>query len=141
MAKIILADDDPFMIQIYSTRLSKDGHQIISCTDGQQAVDKAKEINPDLIVLDIMLPKLNGLDALSAIKADSRLKHIPVVILSNLSHPEEREEAQKRGAEEFLAKVQFTPSQVVAVLQKYLSGASSSGKATLANSEPNTENK
>ncbi len=120
MAKIVIADDDPFLIQIYSTRFSRDGHEVLATTDGQSALDKIKETKPDLVILDIMLPKLSGLDVLSAIKEDRQLSKIPVVILSNLSHAEEQEEAKKRGATEFLAKVQYTPSQVVQALQKYL---------------------
>jgi len=120
MSKILIADDDPFLIQIYSTRLTKDGHQVISCTDGQTALEQITAVKPDLIVLDIMLPKISGLDVLTSIKTDKQLAAIPVVILSNLTHPEEQTEAKNRGADQFLAKVQYTPSQVIAELQKYL---------------------
>ena len=120
MAKILIADDDPFLTQIYSTRLTKDGHQVEACADGQTALDKTLEIKPDLVILDIMLPKLNGLDVLSAIRDNKQLSKTPVVMLSNLTHAEEQEEAKRRGATEFLPKVQLTPSQVVTALQKYL---------------------
>ncbi len=120
MAKILIADDDPFLTQIYSTRLTKDGHQVVACSDGQTALQKAIETKPDLIVLDIMLPQLNGLDVLSSIRENKQLAKIPVIMLSNLTHAEEQEEAKRRGATEFLAKVQMSPSQVVAALQKYL---------------------
>ena len=120
MAKIILADDDPFLTKIYSTRLSKDGHEVVTCADGQQALDKILEIKPDLVVLDIMLPKLNGLDVLSAVRAQKNLAKLPIVILTNLIHNEEQTEAMKRGATAFLAKIQFTPSQVMTELEKYL---------------------
>ena len=129
MAKIVIADDDPFLIQIYSTRLTKDGHEVISCADGQSALDKIIETKPDLVVMDIMLPKLNGLDVLSAVRANKQLSKIPVVILSNLTHPDEQEEAKKRGATEFLAKIQFTPSQVIKALQKHIKSGNS-GKKT-----------
>ena len=130
MSKVLLADDDPFLTQIYSTRLIRDGHQVICCADGQQALNQIKEQNPDLIVLDIMLPKLNGLDILSAVKEDKQLAKIPVIILSNLSHKEEQEEAKSRGATEFLAKVDYTPNQVIMVLQRYLSKTELKNKET-----------
>ena len=138
MSKVLLADDDPFLIQIYSTRLNRDGHQVICCADGQQALNQIQEQNPDLVVLDIMLPKLNGLDVLTAIKENKQLAKIPVVILSNLSHAEEQEEAKRRGATEFLAKIDYSPSQVVKALQKYLSKPSvSNSTKTNSNSDNN----
>jgi CheY-like chemotaxis protein len=120
MSKILIADDDPFLIQIYSTRLAKDDHQVIACNDGQEAIEKILETKPDLIVLDIMLPKLNGLDILSSVRENKQFSKTPIVILSNLTHPQEQEEAKRRGATEFLSKIQYTPSQVITELQKHL---------------------
>src|SRR5687768_16246557 len=120
MSKIILADDDPFLIQIYSTRLTKDGHEVITCSDGQQALDTILTQKPDLVVLDIMLPKLNGLDILSSLRENKQFAKLPIIILSNLTHGQEQEDAKKRGATEFMAKINYTPSQVMTELQKYL---------------------
>lgn len=120
MAKILIADDDPFLIQIYSTRFSKDGYEVETCADGEMALSKAKELKPDLVILDIMLPKMSGLDVLSELKADQSTAKIPVVILSNLTSVEEQEQAMERGAVAFLSKIRHTPSQVVREVEKYL---------------------
>jgi len=119
MAKVLIADDDPFLLKIYSTRLTQDGHEVLTASDGQSALDMALSEKPDLLVLDIMLPRLNGLDVLSELKSNSGVSKISVVFLSNLAQPEEQEEAKKRGADEFLIKARLTPSQVVEALQKY----------------------
>lgn len=119
MARVLIADDDPFLLKIYSTRLTQDGHEVMTASDGQTALEMAISEKPDLLVLDIMLPRLNGLDVLTELKSNSAANKIAVVFLSNLAQPEEQEEAQKRGADEFLIKARLTPSQVVEALQKY----------------------
>lgn len=120
MSKILIADDDPFLIKIYSTRFTQDGHDVIACTDGESALRQTIEEQPDLVVLDIMLPRLSGLDVLTALQEDKKTKSIPVVFMSNLSQEEEQKEAKDRGATDFLVKAKYTPSQVIEALQKYL---------------------
>jgi two-component system alkaline phosphatase synthesis response regulator PhoP len=120
MARILLADDDPFLVQIYSTRLGKDGHEVVTCGDGEAALEKTKEWKPELVVLDIMLPKLTGLEVLASLKGDAGTSKIPVVILSNLTSAEEQDKARELGAVAFLTKVEHTPSQVVKELEKYI---------------------
>ena len=96
MARVILADDDPFLIKIYKTRLTQDGHEVVTCSDGETALEESLKQKPDLVVLDIMLPRLNGLEVLSGIRADKKCKDVPVVFLTNLAQEEEQKEEVKR---------------------------------------------
>lgn len=120
MSKIIIADDDPFLIKIYSTKLSQEGHDVIPCNDGQEALEKITSESPDLVLLDVMLPRLNGLDVLASMQEEKKTKNIPVVFLSNLAQDEEQEAAKKNGAAAYLIKARYTPSQVIEALQPYL---------------------
>lgn len=123
MAKIIFADDDPFLIKIYSNRLIKDGHEVITASDGLTALEKIKQYKPDLIVLDIMLPRMNGMDILSELRTQAAFKKTPVVFLSNLSQDRERSLAEEKGVTEFVVKAEHTPSEIIAILEKYLPAA------------------
>ncbi len=84
MKKILLVEDDPFLIDIYTTKLKEVGFSVEVATDGEEGVKKAKELSLDLIVLDIVLPQIDGWEILKKIKAHAPLKNTPVVILSNL---------------------------------------------------------
>ncbi len=120
MAKVIIADDDPFLIKIYSTRLRQEGHEVITCIDGQTALEEIKKHAPDLAVLDIMMPRLHGLDVLTEMRKDKKLKKTPVIFFSNLTNPDDLKEAQTLGASEFLEKAKLTPSQVITAIHKYI---------------------
>lgn len=120
MSKILIADDDAFLIKIYSTHLRNDGHEVITCTDGQSALDQAIAHNPDVIVLDIMLPRLNGLDVLEELRNHKTTKSTPVICLSNLTQEEEQKAALNLGANEFIIKASLTPSQIIEIVHRYL---------------------
>lgn len=89
--------------------------------DGEEGIRKCKEENPDLIILDLVLPTLDGFEVLARIKADSKLAAIPVVILSNLGQKSEIERGMELGAVDYLVKANFTPSEIVKKITKILS--------------------
>lgn len=126
MSKILIADDDAFLIKIYSTHLQQDGHEVITCTDGQSALEQAISQEPDVILLDIMLPRMNGLDVLEEIRSSRQTKSTPVICLSNLNQDEDQKAALDLGANEFLIKAKLTPSQIIEVVHKYLKAPKSS---------------
>ncbi len=128
MAKILIADDDAFLIKIYSTHLRNDGHEVITCTDGQSALDESIAQVPDIIMLDIMLPRMNGLDVLEEIRNHKVTKSIPVICLSNLTQEEEQKAALDLGANEFLIKARLTPSQIIEVIHKYIESSPKKSK-------------
>jgi len=117
---ILLIEDDPFLIDIYTTKLKESGFKVEVATNGEEGIIKAQETKPNLIVLDIVLPQIDGWEILKEIKANPNLKKIPVVILSNLGQKSEVEKGIKLGAVKYLIKAHYTPSEVIEEIKKVL---------------------
>lgn len=119
--KVMIVEDDSFVMDIYQTKISKEGFQIIMAVNGAEAIKKLEEgEKPDLILLDIIMPYMDGLTVLKKIKANENLKNIPVVLLTNLSQKEEIQQGFDLGAEDYLIKSHFTPTEVMEKINKYL---------------------
>ncbi|HAT74119.1 MAG: Response regulator receiver sensor signal transduction histidine kinase [Candidatus Moranbacteria bacterium GW2011_GWF2_36_839] len=118
---IMIVEDDTFVMDIYETKIAKDGMNVISANNGMEAIKKLEEgAKPDLILLDILMPYMNGLEFLKKVKEDENLKNIPIVLLTNLSQKEEIQEGIGLGAKDYLIKSHFTPSEVMEKINKYL---------------------
>ena len=114
--KIMIVEDDNFVMDIYQTKLEKEGFKVISAENGLEAMKKLEEGGeniPDLILLDIVMPYMDGMEFLEKIKKQEKLKNIPVVLLTNLSQKEEVDLGLSMGAEDYLIKSHFTPSEVM----------------------------
>ena len=120
MKTILLVEDDPFLIDIYTTKLKEKGFSVEVAEDGAECLRKIKETLPDLLLLDIVLPSLNGWEILRKIKSDDKLKNLKVVILSNLGEKEEIEKGIKFGVSKYLVKAHYTPSEVVEEIEKII---------------------
>lgn len=118
---LLLVEDDPLLVTMYQTKFSAEGFQVFTATDGEAGLALAKSQKPDIIVLDIMMPKLDGIEVLRAIRQDMVLKNVPVLMLSNLSELAKQKEAMELGAKEFLVKANLTPSEVVTKIKQHLS--------------------
>lgn len=118
--KILLIEDDLFLSDIYKTKFEQVGYIIQVAENGAEGVKKARASQPDLILLDIVLPKMNGIEVLDQLKSAEGTKSIPVVFLTNLGSDEDIKEGLKKGAAGYLVKSQFTPSEVVAEVEKIL---------------------
>ncbi len=122
MARILIAEDEPDIRELVAFTLRFAGHEVITTSNGEEAYNKAQEIIPDLIMMDVRMPKMTGYDACRAMKADPKLKDIPVVFLSAKGQDSEIETGLEAGAEEYLLKP-FAPDQlterVKAILAKY----------------------
>lgn len=118
--KVLLIEDDLPMVKMYSTKLRKENFEVEVACDGEEGLKKAKEWSPDLVVLDLMIPKIGGMELLEQLRADSKTKNLPVIILSNLSQEQDIERSKQLEVKEFLIKVNFTPSQVVEKIKGYL---------------------
>lgn len=112
MAKILLADDDQALRQLYSLELTNQQYSIVEAVDGDDCLEKAKAEKPDLILLDIMMPKTDGIAALSKLKADEELKAIPVVMLTNFGQENLVQQAFSLGAADYLLKYKVTPAEM-----------------------------
>jgi DNA-binding response OmpR family regulator len=120
VGKVLLVEDDMPMVKMYTTRLMRENLEVQVAYDGEEALKKAMEWLPDLVVLDLMIPKIGGMEVLEQLHADQRTKDLPVIILSNLSQDQDIERAQQLGAKEFLIKANFTPSQVIEKIKEHL---------------------
>ena len=120
MKTILLVEDDQFLVDIYLTKLKEAGFLVETSADGEDCLKKLKEKKFDLLVLDLVLPKLDGREVLRIIKEDPELKTIPVIVLSNLGQKEEVEKEIKAGAAQYLIKAHFTPSEVANEIKKIL---------------------
>lgn len=118
--KILLIEDDPFLIDIYSTKMKEAGFEVEVTDDGGEAITKIVEQKPDLVLLDIVLPSVNGWEILRSIKKDSSLSNVKVIILSNLGEREEIERGIKAGAVKYLVKAHYTPTEVIKEIRKIL---------------------
>lgn len=121
MKNILLVEDDPFLIDIYSTKLKEGGFEVEVVSAGEKVLDKILEKQFDLLVLDIVLPQMDGWEILRKIKEKTKLKSLPIIILSNLGQKEEVEKGLRLGATKYLIKAHYTPSEVVSEIRKLLS--------------------
>jgi len=115
--KILLIEDDVFVIDVYRTKLVQENFEVVSAENGLKAMEKLEEFTPDVILLDIMMPYMDGKDVLKKIKDNEKWKDIPVIILTNLSQKNEVEEFLDKGVSDYLIKSHFTPSEVVSKIR------------------------
>ncbi len=118
--KILLVEDDAFVSDIYQTKLGQVGFDVTSAENGVEAVKRLEENLPDLILLDIVMPYMDGMEVLKKLKENEKWKDIPVVLLTNLSEKEKVEEGVRMGANDYLIKSHFTPSEVVTKVKALL---------------------
>ena len=118
---ILIVEDDKFLRELIARKLTKEGFKIEEAIDGEDGLEKAQKLKPDLILLDLILPGMNGFEVLSQIKNDPQLAQIPVVILSNLGQKDEVEKGLKLGAVDFLVKAHFTPQEIVEKIKSVFS--------------------
>ncbi len=114
MAKTILViEDDKFLRELITRKLLNEAYEVSEAVDGEEGIKKIKEEKPDLILLDLILPGIDGFEVLSKKKEDPALASIPVIILSNLGQKEDVEKGLKMGAVDYLIKAHFTPGEII----------------------------
>ena len=118
MKNVLLIEDDPFLIEIYTAKFKEAGFSVKVAASGDMVLGRMKEVNPDLVLLDIVLPNVDGWEVLRAIKDNAQFKNTMVVILSNLSEKEDVEKGMKFGVTRYLIKSHYTPSEVVEEIKK-----------------------
>lgn len=122
MAKIVIAEDEPDIRELIAFTLRFAGHEVITGANGQEGYQLAKQHKPDLVMLDVRMPKMTGYEACQSIKAEPEIAHIPVIFLSAKGQETEIEQGLSVGAEQYLLKP-FAPDQltqqVTEILKKY----------------------
>lgn len=111
--KILIIEDDKFLRELIARKLEKEGYEALEAVDGEDGFKKIKTDKPDLILLDLILPGVDGFEVLSKTKEDITLAQIPVIILSNLGQKEDVDRGLKLGAIDYLIKAHFTPGEII----------------------------
>ena len=117
---VLLVEDDVFLASIYQKKFEMEGFKISAVDNGDKVLPEAKKKKPDIILLDILLPKRDGFSVLALLKADNELKDIPVIMLTNLGQKDDVDKALAAGATDYLIKAHFKPSEIVDKVRKIL---------------------
>lgn len=117
---IVLVEDDTFLANIYKTKFEMEGFKVSVAEDGLAGVEEVKKKKPDLVLLDILLPKMDGFAVLETLKADPEVKAIPVILLTNLGQKDDVDKGLQMGAADYLIKAHFKPSETVDKVKKVL---------------------
>jgi DNA-binding response OmpR family regulator len=120
MSNILLVEDDPSIYRMYQKVFALEGFTLELTTDGQMAMDRLKVFTPDIIILDVMMPKMNGMEVLTKLKQDPATKAIPVIMLTNLSDMGTTNRAVAMGASQYVVKSDTDPDQLVALVRGLL---------------------
>lgn len=126
MTKILIVEDDALLAHMYSTEFTKSGYEVVVAENGQAGLDAARSDHPQLVLLDIMMPKMNGMQALEKFKADTSLASIPIVVLTNLAGNNDIERAMGLGAARYIIKSENRPKQVEEIVRDVLESAAHS---------------
>lgn len=117
---ILIVEDDTMISAMYQTKLSAEGFEVLVADNGADGLKLAADNKPDLILLDVIMPQMDGFAVLSELKENVKTKKIPVVLLTNLSTEEDQQKGKELGAEEYIVKSSLTPDQVSERVQKLL---------------------
>ena len=111
--KILLIEDEELMIELLEKKLSREGYQVFIAKDGVEGLEKAKKEAPDIILTDVVMPRMGGFEVMEELGKDETLKKIPVIVISNSGQPVELDRAKRLGAKDWLVKTEFDPQEVV----------------------------
>lgn len=112
MKKILLVEDDPFIVDIYASQLRGQGYVVDTACDGEMALEKIKNNYPDLLVLDLLLPKMDGWEVLKNVRQDPRAKTLKVMVISNLNQKDNAENISHFGVLKYFLKIQTSPEDI-----------------------------
>lgn len=113
MKKILIVEDEDIIADLVQKKLNQEGYEVSRAADGVEGLEKMKEIKPDLILLDIIMPRMGGFEVMKEMNKTPKLKRIPVIVISNSGQPVELEQAKRLGAGDWLIKTEFNPQEVV----------------------------
>ena len=117
---ILIVEDDIFLAEIYQKKFEMEGFKVSMASNGEKGLADIKKKRPDIVLLDILLPKLDGFAVLEATKEDSSVKNIPIILLTNLGQKDDVQRGLDEGAVDYLIKTHFKPSEVVDKVRKVL---------------------
>jgi DNA-binding response OmpR family regulator len=118
--KILIVEDDRFLRELMVRKLKMENFEVVEAEDGAEGLKKIKEEKPDLVLLDLILPEMDGFEVLEQKRKDEEIKDIPVIILSNLGQKEEIDRGLQLGAKDYLVKAHFSPSEIIEKVKLFL---------------------
>jgi DNA-binding response OmpR family regulator len=118
--KIILIEDEALILDLLRKKLIKEGYEVFTARDGEDGLKIMKEMNPDLVLTDVVMPKMGGFEVIESMQEDKDLKKIPVIIISNSGQPVELDRAKRLGVKDWLIKTEFDPQEVIAKVKKQI---------------------
>ena len=120
MSKILIIEDEVILLSIITDKLRNEGYEVEVATNGEEGLKKAKETNPDLILLDLVMPKMNGFEFIAVLKEDPDVGNTPIIVLSNSGYAVEIEKLKVLGVEDYLVKANFSPQEVMEKVARHL---------------------
>jgi DNA-binding response OmpR family regulator len=124
--KVLIVEDDAMISNMYKIRIEQEGYQVVTAEDGSQGLETAIREKPDMILLDVMMPQIDGFSVLRELRLKEAFKKTPIIMLTNLGTTEDVEKGQKYGATDYLVKANLTPATICAEVTKYAKGEKSS---------------
>jgi two-component system alkaline phosphatase synthesis response regulator PhoP len=118
--KILMIEDEKIIVDLLKSKLEKEGYNVIVGRDGVEGIEKMKEEKPDLILLDVVMPRKGGFEVIEERNKNEELKKIPVIIISNSGQPVELDKAKELGAVDWLVKTEFDPLEVITKVKKQI---------------------
>lgn len=118
--KILIIEDEEIIYNLLQKKLTEGGNQILIAKDGVEGMEKMKEAKPDLILLDIIMPRKGGFEVMEEMRRDENLKDIPIIVISNSGQPVELDRAKELGAKDWLIKTEFDPQEVLEKVKKQI---------------------
>ncbi len=113
MKKILIVEDERIVRNLVKKKLVAEGYEVELAVDGKDGLEKIEEVDPDLVLLDILMPRMNGIEFLEEIRKIEKFKKLPVIIVSNSGQPVEIDKARKLGVEEWIVKTEFDPREII----------------------------
>ena len=120
--RILVVDDEIYIVHILEFTLTMEGYEVLTAADGEEALRRLEQDHPDLVVLDIMMPKVDGYEVLRRIRADEEFRHLPVILLSAKGRPIDRDTGLEIGADDYIVKP-FSPRRLLEKIQDLLERA------------------
>lgn len=118
--KILLVEDEEILIDLLTRKLEREGYEVKVARNGEEGLVKMREFLPDLVLLDIIMPKKGGFEVMEEMAKDEKLKNIPVIVISNSGQPVELDKARQLGAKAWLIKTEFDPKEVIEKVKKII---------------------
>lgn len=118
--KILVIEDEEILLGLLQKRLAKEGYEVSVARDGEEGLKLMREISPNLILLDIIMPKMDGLEVLAEMQKEDDLRKIPVIVISNSGQPVEIDKIKKLGVKDWLIKTEFDPQEIIQKVKKQI---------------------